>query len=174
MPYKSTKAILGQAGSPVQQGPDTITSLETNVYDEIVRIPISETDNCVIDPLEVPLRFPTLFHRMPKGVFFRAKLCLQDRFETGGSPVAQWSVNVAAPTGLPNSLPLLGTVLKVTGGVGIGAVVYECTFISTGESSHLDFLTSYWSYNLDPLARLSTVYNVVVSYSVHVLPTPLL
>ena len=131
---------LGQLGSPVPQGPDVITSLERfehYIYGEIVRTPLSKVQNCVVDPLVAPGRFCNLFHRLPEDHFFNAKLKIEEAFVTGGSPTAQWSVNVSAPSGAANSLlphSPLGTVLKVTGGVGvgIGAVVFEVVHFPAG------------------------------------------
>ena len=63
---------LGQLGSLVPQGPDVITSLERfehYIYGEIVRTPLSEVQNCVVDPLVAPGRFCNLFHRLPKTIF---------------------------------------------------------------------------------------------------------
>ena len=129
---------LGQPGSPVAQGQDVITSLEhieRYVYGIILRTPLAETQHTLSDPLNPGRRFPTVFHRILGDTFFSLKLVLDEYFVGGGSRTAAWSRRVSAHWGDQNSLPPhspLGTILKVSGGSGVGAVMYEVVYFTGG------------------------------------------
>ena len=65
--------------------------------------------------------YPELFHRLPTDTFRNITERLKKVFIHLAQPTAQWSINVAAPPHVPNSVAPnqpLGVLIKVQGGVG--------------------------------------------------------
>ena len=125
--------------------------------------------------------YPELFHCLPTDTFGNIIERLKKVFIHSAQPTAQWSVNVAAPPHVPNSVPPnqpLGVLIKVQGSVGQGQVLQlglvhcECTvcfraqcvnsFLHTVHkcSTHMYFTTALGKYY---------IFMVVCSMNTHVL-----
>ena len=131
---------LGQANAPVQQGNDmgeSLRNFQAYVYRLILATPCSEMDHCVerLSDGNVREYHNQVFHRLPADTYRAIIERLKDLFVYQNTPLARWSINVASPAHVPNSLPPhrpLGALLKVVGGVGLGQVVMEPVLIQRG------------------------------------------
>ena len=114
---------LNGPGVPVQQGAtaaDSATALKEYIYRVILSTPVSVDENGVDKGAGV--HFTEIFKRLTQDNLFKVLRKLERVFILDSTPVAAWSRQVLAA---PN--PPLGTLLRVTGGVGKGQVyVVRC------------------------------------------------
>jgi hypothetical protein len=122
-PDQTIHDTLNHAGAPVRQGAtaaDSAAALKEYVYRTILSTPVSAEENGVDKGAGV--YYPDIFHRLPQDTYHSVLLKLQRVFILDSTSVATWSRQVSAPP-----KPPLGTLLRVTGGVGKGQVyVVRC------------------------------------------------
>ena len=131
-PDQTIHDTLNHAGAPVRQratAADSVAALQEYVYRTILSTPVSAEENGVDKGAGV--YYPDIFHRLPQDTYHSVLLKLQRVFILDSTSVATWSRQVSAPP-----KPPLGTLLRVTGGVGKGQV--------WSQSSHC-CLTVQWS-----------------------------
>ena len=124
--YSSDQTLhdaLGGPGAPVQQGAspaESAAALKQYIYSVILSTPVSVDANGV--DRGAGMQFTEVLQRLTQDDMFKVLRKLERVFILDSTPVATWSRQVAAP---PN--PPLGTLLRVTGGVGKGQVfVVRC------------------------------------------------
>ena len=116
---------LNEAGSPVPQAGSPAASaaaLKDYIYNVVLTTPVSEEDNGVERAEGV--YFNEVFHRLSQDNYHRVIRRLKRVFVLDRTPVADWSRRVTTP---PN--PPLASLLRVSGGVGLGQVYITCEYL---------------------------------------------
>ena len=118
---------------------ESFENFKQYVYGKVLLTPCTESEHairkCDGGPGVQESYFTELFHRLPEDTFRAILEVLHKIFITGNNPVADWSCNVSAAAGIPNSLPPnrpLGTLIKVEGGLGVGRVTFSRVAVSRG------------------------------------------
>ena len=139
---EAVHVALQQKNSPIAPGRTMMESFELfkkYVYGQVLLTPCNESDHairkCDGGPGLQETYFTELFHRLPADTYRAIIEVLHRIFITGNNPVADWSCNVSAAAGTPNSLPPnrpLGSLIKVEGGLGVGRVTFERVGVTRG------------------------------------------